>query len=343
MTMSREDSMCGEQVLRRPNWVRSAVTVVFLAGFMYCCLTSAVPSAASGRRPSKSTAPLPAVPRALSLDLYHGWVMDVLAFRQWQFVEVTFVRRGRGRYREMKSVQYGLGSEADKGIGDPWPDLSANVEPGEISAHFGPLGSIDVHFIRGAGSHGYRPRCRGDAVRFLRGHFEGSVHFSGGHGHPPVEATKAQAAPTLELQSKCTGGWVAEGPPTLPGAELLADSVQSSTPYFEAFKVNPHARSTIGVGINESDRGVSVSRFVQVLAPAEAFQYSHSLERTIVRPPAPFSGSGSYSAVRDRRHRWSGNLSVDFPGRAGVSLTQPPLHGFISPARWVPPRAKKVR
>lgn len=324
---------CGIRTISRRNVTKVAL---LLLG----CSVALGASTASRVGVALANTPLPAVPRAFRLRLGEGWVMHVLALRRWQVVDVELVRHDKGKAR---GIYYSVGSESGKGIVDPWPNLSAEIEPGAISAHMGPLVSIDVHFVPVDGSHPYEPKCGGHAVRFGRGYFEGSVRLSGGNGYPSLDATTAQADPEMELQSKCTGGWVAEGPPTLPGAELLADSVQSSTPYFEAFKVNPHARSTIGVGINESDRGVSVSRFVQVLAPAEAFQYSHSLERAIVRPPAPFSGSGFYSAARDRRHRWSGNLSVDFPGRAGVSLTQPPLHGFINPARWVPPRPKKVR
>ena len=321
--------------------LRIAATVLSIAGLLACSVPP-VASAVLGRELSKSKSPPPAVPHSFRLHLRKGWVMHVLARRQWQFVEVTFVRRGKGKFRVTEGINLGVGSESGKGIVDPWPDLSAKVESGAISAHFGPLGSIDVHFVPFAGSHPYKPKCGGDAVRFARGYFEGTVRFSGGHGYPPVDATDARVDPKSELQSKCTGGWVAEGPPTLPGAELVADSIQSSTPGFEAFKENPDARSSVGAGVSEFDRGVSVIRVVHVLAPAWAFRYSRSLKQAEVRPPAPFSGAGSFNADRPRRHRWSGNLAVDLPGRADVSLTQSPLVGFINPARWVPPRPKKA-
>lgn len=264
--------------------------------------------------------------------------MYVLAHRQWQVVDVEFVKHGK---RRAKGIYYSVGSESGKGIRDPWPDLSAKVGPGKISVHLGPLGAIDMYFVPAAGSHPYHPKCGGDAVRFNRGYFEGSVRFSGGHGYPSVDATDAQAYPEMELQSNCTEGWIAEGPSSLPGAELLADSIQPFTPSFEAFKENPTALASIGAGVSESNRGISVIRFVQVSAPAAAFQYSPSLDKAIVRPPGPFSGTGFYNVGRDRGRRWHGDLSVDLPGRAGISLTHAPLVGFVNPARWIPLRPKK--
>ena len=321
------------------NLTKTAATMLVIAGLLVCSLL-AVASAASGQGLSQSK-PHPAIPEAFKVALRGGWVMYVLPHRQWQVVDVEFVRPGKGKFNVSKGVEYSVGSESGKGIADPWADLSAKVEPGAISAHFGPLGSIDMHFVPAGGSRRYQPYCGGATVMLARGFFEGSVHFSGGHGFQSVEAAKAQAAPRLELQPKCTGSWIAEGPSTLPGAELIANSIQSSTPSFVAFKEGPDARSLLGAGVNEFEHGVIVRRFVGVLAPAATFQYSRSLEKATVRPPSPFSGSGFYNADRDRRHRWSGSLAVDFPGRADVSLTHLPLTGFINPARWVPARPKK--
>jgi hypothetical protein len=323
-------------MLPRPT----VATVLVIAGLLGCSLLP-VTSTASRQGLPQSEPRGPVIPRVFKVDVHRGWVMYVFPDRQGQLVDVEFVRPGEGEFRVSKGVDYLVGSENGVGITGPWSDSYAKVKPGAISAHFGPLGSIDLHFVPTAGLSRYRPNCGGAPVTFFRGFFEGSVRFSGGNGFPSVEAVKAQATPRLELQSKCTGGWVATGPATLPGAELIADSVQPATANFEAFKENPTARSSIAASVNESDHVISVSRFVSVLAPATAFQYSPSLKKAEVRPPAPFSGSGFYNADRARRHRWSGSLAVDLPGRADVNLTHPPLKGFINPARWVPPRPTK--
>lgn len=318
----------------------TSAAALVIAGLL-CCSLLPTASAASGQSLSQPKPRGPLIPEAFKVDLRKGWVMYVMPNRQWQVVDIEFVRSGKGKFSVSKGVFYSVGSHSGSGSNEPWPDLSAKVEPGEVSAHFGPVGAIDMHFVPVGGSRRHQPSCGGAGVMFARGYFEGSVRFSGGHGYPSVEAAKAQAAPRLELQPKCTGGWVAEGPSTLPGAELVANSIQSDTPSFEAFKQTPDARASIVAGISESGHGVILIRFVHISAPAATFQYSRSLERASVRLPAPFSGAGFFNADRDRRHRWSGSLAVDFPGRADVNLTHPPLTGFINPARWVPPRPTK--
>lgn len=283
----------------------------------------------------------PILPRVFKVDLGKGYVVYVIPNQQWQVVSVLFYGDRRGRFRMSKGVEYSVGSESSKGIADPWPDLSAKVEAGAVSAHFGPFGSIDMHFVASGGSREYRPVCRGEAVAFAGGHYEGSIRFPGGHGYPPVESVVAQVAPGWELRSRCTGGLMAEGPPALPGALLQASSVRPNTPAFSAFKNTRNGHSHIGAGINEFQRGVSITRFASVVAPASAFQYDLPLTKATVRPPAPFSGAGFYDANRERGHRWFGTLSVDLPGRKDVNLTHPPLQGFINPARWIPPHPKK--
>jgi hypothetical protein len=282
----------------------------------------------------------PAVPWVFKVDLRRGYVMYVFPYPQWQTVRVLFYRHRRGRFRVSKGVEYGVGSESGVGDPDAWPDLSAKVKSGAVSAHFGPLGSVDVHFVPAGGSRRYRPYCGGEGVRLARGHYEGTIRFAGGDGHPPVKASVAQAAPAWELGERCTGG-VREGPPTLPGAQLLAGSVHPDTPSFSAFKNAPNAQSHIFAYVNEGRRGVSMSRFAGVVAPASAFRYDQSLTKATVRPPAPFSGAGFYDSNRDRPHRWFGPLAVDLPGREHVSLTHDPVRGFIVPARWIPPHPKK--
>lgn len=289
---------------------------------------------------SSAKAKHPVLPRVFKVGLRNGYVMYVFPEPKAQFVEVLIYRHDKGRFGVSRGVYYVVGSES--GVGDPnaWPDLSAKVEPGAVSVHLGPLGSIDMRFVPTGGSRQYRPYCGGQAVRFARGHYEGSIRFAGGHGYPAVEASLAQAVPGRELRQRCMDG-IAEGPPTLPGAQLLAGSVRPNTPSFSAFKNAPNGLSHIGAGVGEFRRGVSMVRFASVVAPPSAFRYNQALTKATVRPPAPFSGVGIYDESQDRRHRWSGSLAVDVPGREGVNLTHFPLLGFMTPARWIPPHPNK--
>jgi hypothetical protein len=47
---------------------------------------------------------------------------------------------------------------------------------------------------------------------------------------------------------------------------------------------------------------------------------------------APFAGSARFDLEAKAGRRWSGDLTVDMPGRADVSLTGPPLRASLSPS-----------
>lgn len=304
-----------------------------------CAGDSLATSVSRPYQPSARTQHL-VLPRVFKADLRKGYVAYVFLYPQWQNVRVLFYRDRRGRFRVSKGVEYSVSSESGIGERNAWPDLSARVEGSHVSAHFGPLGSIDMHFVPIGGSRRYRPYCGGKAVRFARGHYEGRIRFAGGDGHPPVKASVGQIAPFWELEERCTGG-VVDGPPSLPGAQLQAGSVHSDTPSFSAFKNAPDEDSRMFAYINEFWRGVSMIRFAGIFAPPSAFMYSQSFDKATVEPPAPFLGVGFYDEDRARRQRWSGDLSVDLPGREHVSLTRFPLLAGIHPARWVPPHRRK--
>jgi hypothetical protein len=48
----------------------------------------------------------------------------------------------------------------------------------------------------------------------------------------------------------------------------------------------------------------------------------------------PFSGSGRFNRVAKRANRWSGDLTVDLPGRAGVELTGSGDRAKLAHVHW---------
>src|SRR6478752_9086641 len=169
----------------RWKWVRVfAVAGLLVAVWAGKSFATAPPRA---DRPS-TRAGRPVLPRVFKVPLRNGYVMLVFPEQHWQLVSVLFYRHRRGRFRVSKGVEYRIGSESGVGNPDAWPDLSAKVEGGEVRAHFGPLGSVDMHFVPTGGVRWDRPYCGGKAVRFARGHYEGSIRFAGGDGHPSMEA-----------------------------------------------------------------------------------------------------------------------------------------------------------
>jgi len=66
--------------------------------------------------------------------------------------------------------------------------------------------------------------------------------------------------------------------------------------------------------------------------PASAFRYDQRLQTATLSPPAPFSGSGLFKRSREAGQRWSGDLSIDMPGREDVPLTGSALRATLVPA-----------
>jgi hypothetical protein len=75
--------------------------------------------------------------------------------------------------------------------------------------------------------------------------------------------------------------------------------------------------------ISERRGQLSIERAVETEAKPAAFDYDVAAGVATVTPPAPFDGEATYSRTPKGGASWHGNLSVDFPGRAGVPLTGP--------------------
>lgn len=84
--------------------------------------------------------------------------------------------------------------------------------------------------------------------------------------------------------------------------------------------------------MSEYSSGISIQRFTSQWVPGVAFRYDRRLRTATVRPPAPFAGSAKFDLGKKAGQRWSGDLTVDMPGRAGVPLTGPALRATLSPS-----------
>jgi hypothetical protein len=212
----------------------------------------------------------------------------------------------------------------------------ATVTRTSIRASFGALGEIDVDFHPSGRARRERPVCGGKSVVFDSGLYEGTIDFSGEEGYTQVHATKAEGDLQSALDLICpeTGGEIGTGP-GLPGAELRvvhhASGIGAS---LVAHKNRPGTRAILEASVAEERGGVGIERFVGVRAPSDAFDYDPLLQTAVVEPPPPFSGRATFRRRAAPANPWIGNLSVDFPGRAGVSLTVGAPSVELVHARW---------
>lgn len=177
--------------------------------------------------------------------------------------------------------------------------------------------------------------CPGGAE--LRGRTEldryvGTIEFHGEEGFTEVEATSARGT----YGSVCPipeGG--APAGKKLPGGFLSAQRAvrDSFRAAFGAIRRRPGGQTAIYAEVMEQHGGVEIHRFQEVLTPAGAFSFDPGLRAATVKPPAPFSGFAHFAAHPGGNERargtWTGNLSVDLPGHAGIPLTGPGFRAIL--------------
>lgn len=214
----------------------------------------------------------------------------------------------------------------------------AAVTESSIQADLGSLGAIDVTFQATGQGRSEHAACNkpGDGFKFDSGSYVGSIELHGEEGFTEVSASQAKGDVQFLLGLACLGsGGVTGSGPNLPGAELAVRS--SGAPGVAAFTVHknhPGDRAYLEAGVDEAQGKVKISRFVSSSAPASAFRWDPGLATARVKPPAPFSGSGVFRRAAKSSRRWTGSLTVDFPGRADVPLTGPGRRARLVRAVW---------
>jgi hypothetical protein len=208
--------------------------------------------------------------------------------------------------------------------------VPATVTESSIQASLGALGLIDVAFHADGSTRVSRSKCA-KPVSFPGGTYDGTISFHGENGFTSVDATSAPG--DLDFLTDFLCGEVV-GHSGGPGAELEVGFGSSLGPHLRVVKNRPRGVAHFEVVVNEWGDGVVISRFAAPTAPAGTFRFDPKLRAAMVRPPAPFSGHGVYRRSAKPGHRWTGNLSVDLPGRDDVPITGRNLRVTLRHAHW---------
>ena len=208
----------------------------------------------------------------------------------------------------------------------------ATVTEMSIQASLGELGEISVTFHPSGKPENVRPKCGGKPVVIDSGYYEGMIDFHGEEGYTDVEATSAPGDIHFWLDILCPGIGGGHGA-FLPGAELQVRN-PGLGPEFSVIKNRPDAPARFEVSDSEYRGGISIGRSATMLVPAGTFSYDRRLQTATLRPPAPFAGIGHFDREEKVSKRWSGDLSIDMPGRADVPLTGSGLRASLVHAEW---------
>jgi hypothetical protein len=157
---------------------------------------------------------------------------------------------------------------------------------------------------------------------FEPGAWVGTIDFAGEEGFTRVTTSRTKAIVSPFFDLGCGFRGIGETMSSRePGARLVARSASKRrTLFLQANKNHQAARVHLEASIEERRPGLVVTREVRGYFPPEAFDFGSPLRTASLSPPAPFAGRATFRRKASLANRWTGNLSVDFPGRANVSL-----------------------
>lgn len=213
----------------------------------------------------------------------------------------------------------------------------AEVTAERVTARFGTLGTLDYSWapkphgsIECTGSEG------GEAV------FEGTFAFTGENGYVNFEADQAEGSFQVYPEPKgCPQQRLARrAVPYQPsysgeGATLSARAgsrarhrIREVTVYDDGEK-GPH-KVFLFATLSEKREGMSVARGVEMAAGSGAFRWNLEKGTATVRPPAPFTGSATFTRHgHEGQGTWRGSLAMPIFGGEPVKLAGGSFRAFI--------------
>jgi hypothetical protein len=198
----------------------------------------------------------------------------------------------------------------------------ATVTPTTVDADLGELGRISVTRVPSGRTKLVNWGCnRGETKRIEAQRYEGTIEFHGEEGFAEVSATSAP----LVHPKICVKSVRAIPDRGKPGAHLEVDkrSLEGYRIGFDATQVRAGAGTTVSVEVEEHRGELEIFRSTSIWAGPSALSYDWNRLNATVRPPAPFAGHAIFHENAPSANEWTGNLTVDLPGRADVPITGP--------------------
>ena len=169
--------------------------------------------------------------------------------------------------------------------------------------------------------------CSGRPGSEQKGFFVGTIELHGEHGFTEVTASRARGTVTRTYPQTCKlprdRGKKDVEPKTddEPETAMLIATDRKAGLSFSATRFDfggdegPAVLIFSAISFEER-RGMTIFRMVRSFAPLKTFSAAApgAPSTATVEPPAPFTGSASYSLGPDGSPSWTGNLSVPLPG-----------------------------
>lgn len=273
---------------------------------------------------------VPASAVATDSDLKHSAVLKVKASNGYTILVIASSERADGR-GQVGLIVYGKHGSATYGA-------PATITATRFEADLGALGQISLDVSPSGRKKVLRSRCEGESESFTVEPqlYSGVFEFHGEEGYTDVSIAAPREDTRFPFFFLCGSSISGEtGGAGFPGARLRLHA--RSGPFglsLQANKNRPGARTRFEVEIHEKRQGISISRNRTLWVGSDAFDYDPLLRTATLNPPPPFSGSARFRRRARIANRWSGNLTVDLPGRSDVPLAGAGIGATLVPGCW---------
>lgn len=198
----------------------------------------------------------------------------------------------------------------------------AIVSDKTIDADLGKLGKISVTRVPTGRTKTVRRSCKPESRKRVDAErYEGTIEFHGEEGFAEVSAVRAP----LVRSPWCWRGTEGGSPrrKRLRGARLDVEkhSRGNDRLEFDATQRRSGAKTRLSMEVDEHRGEIDIQRAIWTWGRSGALRYDRRLRTAIIRPPAPFAGHGIFRRNVRRAKQWTGNLTVDLPGRSDVPVT----------------------
>jgi hypothetical protein len=267
---------------------------------------------------------------ATDSDQKHLAVLKVKASGGYTILVIASSERADGR-GQVGLIVYGKNGSATYGA-------PATITATRFEADLGGLGRIALDVVPSGRTRSLRTRCGDEphTVDFEPQAYRGTFEFHGEEGFAEASTGSPPEYTRFLVDLLCGSAVSGElGGRGLPGARLRLRSRRG--PFHLALQANknrPRAGTRFEVETRERRGRVAISRSRTIWAGSGAFAYDPLLRTATLDPPPPFSGQAAFRRDAAPANRWTGNLTVDLPGRSDVPLTGAGVGATLSPACW---------
>jgi hypothetical protein len=274
---------------------------------------------------------MPVGASALDSDLKHAYAFKVKASNGYSIVALAASERADGRGDLVLFVGKGRSESVVYAA-------SAQLTATTIDADLGALGEVALEVVPSGRKRTLHRSCDGEpqAERFEPVSYRGSFEFHGEEGYADVSASAPREYTRFFFDLICGGSLSGEGlGARLPGPRLRLHAHRGSFHLaLQANKNRPGARTRFEIETREERHGIDISRSRQLWVGSAAFDYDPLLRTATLAPPAPFAGQASFDRDAGSRNGWTGNLTVDMPGRSDLPLSGAGVRATLVHACW---------